>query len=60
MMSTLEVVLALAAASGIGYMFGVLRRDVQWLALCQSQQERGDYWFEKYMSEVREDWETVE
>lgn len=43
----------------IGFMFGTLKRDCDMLKLCRSQMERGDYWFDKYMMEVREDWEPL-
>lgn len=42
-----------------GFMCGLLKRECDMLKLCQSQQERGDYWFDKYMMEVREDWEPL-
>ncbi len=39
-----------------GYIIGRWRRD-NWLwSLCRAQQARGDYWCNKYMHEVRDDW----
>lgn len=43
----------------IGYVLGTMKRDCQLWKLCNSQQERGDYWFDKYMKVVREDWEPL-
>ena len=55
----MEAIIAAAIATVVGYIFGVIRRDVIWMEVCRSQQHRGDYWFGKYMAEVRDDWEAI-
>ena len=55
----MEAIIAAAIATVVGYMFGVMRRDDVLMEVCRSQQQRGDYWFDKYMAEVRDDWEAI-
>jgi len=43
----------------IGYMIGRAKEDKDMRQLCRSQMERGDYWYDKYMLEVDEDWEPI-
>ena len=42
-----------------GYVMGRMRTDVEMWRMNQAQQDRGNYWFDKYMSEVRDDWEPL-
>ena len=43
----------------LGYIAGYIREDYRLMKLLRAQQERGDYWFDKYMREVKEDWEPL-
>lgn len=43
----------------IGYIAGLLRRDVKMYDLCMSQQVRGNYWFDKYQAAINGDYGTV-
>lgn len=43
----------------IGWVAGTFKRDCDMWKLCRSQMERGDYWFDRYMMEVRDDWNPV-
>jgi hypothetical protein len=43
----------------VGFLAGTLKRDCDMMKLCRSQMQRGDYWFDRYMMEVREDWEPM-
>jgi len=40
----------------VGWMYGNYRQDMWQTKMNRSQCERGDYWFDRYMLEVREDW----
>jgi len=38
----------------VGYGIGSLRKDKWWTEMLHSQQNRGDYWFDKYQAIVRD------
>ncbi|WP_417744774.1 hypothetical protein [Rosistilla oblonga] len=42
-----------------GYLVGVYRRDEELLQMNYAQQQRGDYWYDRYMMEAHEDWEPM-
>ncbi len=43
----------------VGYITGLLRRDVKMHNLCMSQQARGNYWFDKYQAAINGDYGTI-
>ncbi len=43
-------------AFSCGFLAGLFCRDRLLWKLCEDQQKRGDYWCDKYMSLVRDDW----
>ena len=48
-----------AAVFCIGYIVGANREFHRLWAMCQSQQDRGDYWYDRYMLEVTDDWSPM-
>jgi len=40
----------------VGLLCGVFWRDKGLWDICKLQQKRGDYWCDKYMNLVRDDW----
>lgn len=45
---------------GIGVLCGMARNDLQLMRLLRDQQERGNYWFDKYQNLLRGgDWEPL-
>lgn len=49
-----EQLLQLLMVFGMGYFVGTLRRDLILWRLCESQQDRGDYWFDRYIQLIQE------
>ena len=43
----------------VGYVVGSIITDYHADRLYISQQKRGDYWYDKYMMAVRDDWEPL-
>jgi hypothetical protein len=43
----------------LGWMIGTCKRECDTMRLCRSQMDRGDYWYDRYMMEVREDREPI-
>lgn len=44
---------------GIGYVVGIIVHSYCCDGLYFAQKERGDYWYDKYMLAVRDDWEPL-
>ncbi len=42
---------------GVGWMFGTTYQTDQLMKMNKKQQQRGDYWYDKYMKEVEPNWE---
>lgn len=43
----------------VGWLYGSTSPHNELFRMCVDQQLRGDYWFDKYMSVVRDDWEPI-
>ena len=43
----------------IGFLIGINLKDKKLWELCKAQQERGDYWYDKYMIMIKDDWESL-
>jgi membrane protein DedA with SNARE-associated domain len=59
-MSVTELIIAAIVVSLLSYWCGRLRQHAAMFDKLQSQQERGDYWFEQYRAATKENWETHE
>lgn len=51
-----STIFVLGFVFALGCFFGMLIQDRQLWRMNRAQQERGDYWFDRYMMEVRPDW----
>ena len=59
MINASEFLLLLAGAAWCGFVAGSMLRDKAMWRILRDQQQRGDYWFDRYMLVVRDDWEPL-
>lgn len=58
--SPILLVVSVACASFLlGWILGWSWSDRQWEQSARVQQQRGDYWFDKYMARVNPEWNPI-